>query len=317
MARREEYNVSGGGELTSLPIVDYLNTNFPGVQKRELWNTTSADDGLIYMLLPTSGTSLATSSLTLYVCNSSQVIDTFNITTRGTSGNGGAVTNGHIGLFTNTSDRNWYVYCYTYDIQNGTLTTGRQIATNRSYLTGMYYAFTYNGANYVCQTLNSSSNALTLINMDSGQVQVNQRSYQDYLHLFYNKSGDSSYPFLGADCTAKQYYNSNRPMVIRKYAFPPINDGIAVSDSIDMSLMPGAWTVAFMFKFYDVDDYFYIKIDTKAYTLKGDFSHIQFGNDIPSGYSLTHMNLKSGYGYFYNNSTYAFERYKISDFFNW
>lgn len=51
--------------------------------------------------------------------------------------------------------------------------------------------------------------------------------------------------------------------------------------------------------------------------MKGVFNHIEIGNVIPSGYGMTHMNLASGYGYFYNNSTYGFERYKISDFFNW
>lgn len=306
----------GGGELTELPVIEELNTHYVGVQKRSIWNTSSATDGLLYFLLPATGTTFTNNQFKLVVCDMYHVLNEFVITTRGTYGNGGAVVNGHLGIITNTSNRGYYVYCWTYDISTNTLTAGRQIATSRNYQTGLNYAFVYNGSNYFCSTLNRSRNTLTVVNMDNGQVQAQEKSFQDYVQLFYNNSGDQSYPFLGANLTIKYYNVPSRPLVIRKYAFPPINDGTMVSNSIATSNFSD-WAVANIVKFYDIDDYFFITIDSKYYLMKGVFNHIEIGNVIPSGYAMTHMNLASGYGYFYNNSTYGFERYKISDFFNW
>ena len=308
--------MNGGGRLTELPVIEELNTRYVGVQKRDIWNTSSVTDGLLYFLLPATGTTFTNNQFKLVVCDMYHVLNEFVITTRGTYSNNGAVVNGHLGLTTNTGNYGYYVYCWTYDISANTLTAGLQIATSRNYATVLSYAFVYNGSNYFCTTTNKSRNTLTLVNMDSGQVQAKEKSFQDYVHIFYNNSGDPSYPFLGVDMTEKRYNVPSRPLVIRKYAFPPINDGTAASNTIATSNFNNN-AYANIIKFYDKVNYFFMGIDSKYYLMKGVFNHIEIGNEIQSNYAMTHMNLKSGYGYFYNNSTYGFERYKISDFFNW
>lgn len=305
--RREHINRQSPGDLTYLPVVDELNSTYSTKPKRSIWNTSCVSDGLLYFMIPTSGSAFNSVNNTIVVCNANHILGEFPITLKGTNTMQGACCDGYLGMVSDSDWYSMYVSCYVYDIQNNTLTKTRDITGNNYMFGEGLFALTYNSTHYLFQNANSGRNSLWTFNMDNGSKTSLSQSYSYYAKPFYFTQNNK----LIATEWFPANYNDRRPVMVRQFNFPLSSMGTAISNQLAAPSSTSVW------KFYDVDDYFYFVYNGYAYTMKGDFTHIEQGNIIPSGFALTYMNLKSGYGYFHNNSTYLFERYKISDYFNW
>ena len=268
-----------------------VNRLYSGKLKYLLWNTTSGLDGLIYILVYPS-TSI-TQTPTLLICDASTILYTGTITLAGTYGNYGAVYDGHIGIFTCSSNYGFYCYTFIYDKDSNTVTPERQIYTARNWYWSNAYAYKKNNDYYIVGTFNNSYRGPTTVNMSTGQYWANEFSPRNDMMFFYDNYNDPSNTFLALSGARRSDNTQNYYLKKLPNTYNIGNSsGAAVSNGLSNSALVSPYPV----QFYDSYDKFMIigtyNSSVRLLPLSDDYTQLSVGSvQLPSGFHIQRMIL--------------------------